>query len=294
MRHMLISIMQQIAQDKDIITIRNEKSFDRFSRTTSISDVPVCVFVGSEKYIKTIPDNATMVITTASIADMIENDSFGVCVSNDPKATYFRLFQIAAEMNTDIKEKTVIGSNCSIGDNVRISEWNVKIGNHVTIEDFVTIYDNVEIGDGCIIRSGARLGVQDYNYFRDDNSLTHLQHYGKLILEKNVEVGFNSVAGKALYPGDKTIIGEGTQIANGCSIGHDCLIGKRVMIYAGTIVAGFVEIGDDTHITLHSTIKNGLKIGKNVTVNMGSVVIRDIEDGETVFGNPAKKLLMPK
>jgi UDP-3-O-[3-hydroxymyristoyl] glucosamine N-acyltransferase LpxD len=291
---MLISDIQKVACDEDIFEIRDEKEFDRFSRTTSFSNVPVCVYIGSERYIRTIPDNATMVITSKEIAEKIENDSYGLCISNDPKASYFRLFKAAAQVDTLEKNSTVIGDNCQIGKNVSISEWNVKIGNNVVIEDFVTIYENVEIGNDCIIRSGAKLGVQDYNYFRDKGDLIHLPHYGSLVLEANVEVGFNSVVGKSLYPGDKTIIGYGSKLANCCAVGHDCKLGKRVMIYAGTMLAGFVEVGDDTHITLNSTIKNGIRIGKNVTVNMGSVVIRDINDGEVVFGNPAKKIIAPR
>lgn len=291
---MLLSDIQKIANDKDIVEIQDEKEFQRFSRTTSSSDVPVCVFVGAERYIKTIPSNAMMVITNNEIAEIIKSNSYGICVSNNPKSTYFRLFIASAEISEPEKSKTVVGENCSIGKYVSISEYNVKIGNNVTIEDFVTIYDNVVIGDNCVIRSGSRVGVQDYNYFCDTDSLVHLPHYGWLIIENDVEIGFNAVVGKSLYPGDTTIIGEGTKLANCCAVGHDCKIGKRVMIYAGTMLAGFVEIGDDTHITLNSTIKNGIKIGKNVTVNMGSVVIRDIKDNETVFGNPAKRLVTPK
>lgn len=291
---MLISEIQKIAKDCDIVDIINEKSFQRFSRTTSVSDLPVCVFVGSESYIKTIPNNSTMVITNAKIAKVLELSQYGLCISNNPKATFFRLFTAASETGKKENKDTTIGKNCSIGKYTNVCKWNVKIGNNVIIEDFATIYENVEIGDNCVIRSGARLGVQDYNYFDDSESLIHLPHYGKLILENDVEVGFNAVVGKSLYPGDETVIGEGTKLANCCAVGHDCRIGKRVMIYAGTMIAGFVEVGDGTHITLNSTIKNGLRIGKNVTVNMGSVVIRDINDGETVFGNPAKKIITPR
>jgi serine acetyltransferase len=37
-------------------------------------------------------------------------------------------------------------------------------------------------------------------------------------------------------------------------------------------------------------IKNKVKIGNNVTVGMGAVVLKDIPDGETWIGNPARKL----
>lgn len=290
---MLLSEILKSYPDSDVISISNEKEFERFSRTTSVTDVPVCVFVGSEHYVSTIPENATMVITTEELAGKIDN-KFGVCISKNPKSTYFRFFSNAYNCTSQKQMETIIDENAKIGKFVSIAEYNVKIGKNVIIEDFATIYENVEIGDNCIIRSGVKLGIQDYNYFDDNGSLIHLPHYGKLIIEDNVEVGFNSVVGKALYPGDVTIIGEGSKLANCCAVGHDCKVGKNVMIYAGTMIAGFVEIGEGTHITLNSTVKNGIKIGKNVQVNMGSVVIYDIPDDQTVFGNPARRVLAPR
>ena len=290
---MLLSEIIRQNPDEDVISFLDEKSFDRFSRTTSVTEGNVCVFVGSKQYIKTIPTNTTMVITTEEIAHELASKEYGLCITKNPKATFFRAFIAAASTITEDRIKTTIGINCDIGKTVSISETNVKIGNNVIIEDFVTIYDNVEIGDNCIIRSGARIGVQDYNYFKDRERLIHLPHYGKLIIQDDVEIGFNTVVGKSLYPGDTTVVGQGTKIANECGIGHDCKIGKNVMIYAGTMLAGFVEIGDNTHITLNSTIKNSLKIGHNVQVDMASAVVRDIPDGHTVFGNPARRVIAP-
>ena len=39
-----------------------------------------------------------------------------------------------------------------------------------------------------------------------------------------------------------------------------------------------------------AVIKAGVTIGKNAIVGMGAVVLKDVLDGETVVGNPAKKL----
>jgi len=291
---MLLSELLKIHPDTDVISIINENNFDRFSRTTSNSDGAICVYVASPQYIKTIPDNATMVIVAEDIYNELNNEKYGVCISKKPKATYFRAFVAAATSIKSEAKPTIIGNNCEISNFVSISKTNVTIGNNVKIEDFVTIYDNVVIGDNCVIRSGARIGVQDYNFFEDEDKLVHLPHYGALIIMDDVEIGFNTVVGKSLYPGDTTVIGKGTKIANGCGIGHDCKIGENVMIYAGTMLAGFVEIGDNTHITLNATIKNAIKIGSNVQVDMGSVVLRSVSDGEKVFGNPARRVVSPK
>lgn len=290
---MLLSEMQLMCHDSDVVKIINEKQFDRFSRITSTTNEKACVYIVSEQYIPMIPDNVTMVITTTDIADKLKADCYGICISNNPKATYFRFFSKVTSFLEKKEIFTSIGEGCIISKHVYINNTNVEIGNNVIIEDFVTIYDNVKIGDNCVIRSGVKLGVQDYNYFRDGNQWIHLPHYGKLIIENNVEIGFNSVVGKSLYPGDSTVIGEGSKLANCCAIGHDCSMGKKVMVYAGAVIGGWVQIGDESHIKMSATIRNGIKIGKNVQVDMGAVVTRDLSDNQEVFGNPARRIIIP-
>lgn len=291
---MLLSELQSITKDKEVVEIVNEHAFERFSRTTSKIDVPCCVYIASEKYRNTIPDCASMIITSNEIANNLVNDNRGICISNNPKATYFRYFISASEMIKKIAGTTKIGQNCTIGEHSYISKKGVHIGNNVTIEDFVTIYENVTIGDNCIIRSGARVGVQDFNYFTDETGLIHLPHYGDLTIEDDVEIGFNTVVGRSLYPGDHTIIGRGSKLANQCGIGHDCIFGERVMIYANVMIGGYCMLGNDTHVAINACVRNGVKIGKNVQVDMGSVVIRDIPDNYKVFGNPARRIISPE
>jgi acetyltransferase-like isoleucine patch superfamily enzyme len=59
---------------------------------------------------------------------------------------------------------------------------------------------------------------------------------------------------------------------------------------AGTVIGGSTEIGDNCYLGIGCMIKNKVKIGNNVTVGMGAVVLKDIPDGETWIGNPARKL----
>jgi UDP-3-O-[3-hydroxymyristoyl] glucosamine N-acyltransferase len=87
-----------------------------------------------------------------------------------------------------------------------------------------------------------------------------------------------------------TIIEDGVKIDNLVHIAHNVKIGKNTMVVAGTVVCGSVEIGDNCFIGANSVIRQHLKIGNNVTIGMGSVVTKDIPDGETWAGNPAKKL----
>ncbi len=289
---MKLSVIIEQIQDNCVEEIINEQSFDRFSRTTSNFDGKVCVYISERKFISTIPLNASMIITSRELLKDIPDGNYGFCISKHPKATYFKCFSCSS--NYDNPFSTVVGKDCSISSKAYIEDNNIIIGDNVVIEDFVSIYEGTEIGDNCIIRSGTRLGIQDYNFYEDEGELQHLKHFGKLKLGKNVEIGYNSIVGKALYPGESTVIGDGTKTGGLCSIGHDSIIGKNVQIFAGTILAGFTVVGDNAKLRIGSIIKNGITINNHSQVDMGAVVIHTVEEKSSVFGVPAKKVLSPR
>lgn len=85
-------------------------------------------------------------------------------------------------------------------------------------------------------------------------------------------------------------IGEGVIINTSASIDHDCLISDYVHVSPGAHLGGEVFVGDRSWIGIGASVKNGVRIGKDVTVGAGAVVIKDIPDGHTVVGNPARRL----
>ena len=84
------------------------------------------------------------------------------------------------------------------------------------------------------------------------------------------------------------IIGENTIINTGAIVDHDCKIGRNVHICPGAVMSGGVIVNDESFIGAGSTIIQGIEIGKCVTVAAGSVVVKDVPDGHTVKGVPAK------
>lgn len=76
---------------------------------------------------------------------------------------------------------------------------------------------------------------------------------------------------------------------------HDCLIGDYVTFAPGVRCNGNVHIGDGAYVGAGAIIRQGapgepLRIGAGAVVGMGAVVTRDVPEGATVVGNPARPL----
>lgn len=71
---------------------------------------------------------------------------------------------------------------------------------------------------------------------------------------------------------------------------HDCVIGDFVTFAPGVHCNGNVLIGDYAYIGSGAVIKQGLTIGRGATVGMGAIVTKDVPEGVTVVGNPARIL----
>lgn len=102
-----------------------------------------------------------------------------------------------------------------------------------------------------------------------------------------------------IWIGPRVKAGPGLFLAHsrGLVVNPETILGKNVTILQGVTLGGpGIIIGDNVTISANATIISrrhkgtGLKVGNNVTIGAGAVVICDVNDGDTVVGNPARKI----
>lgn len=109
-------------------------------------------------------------------------------------------------------------------------------------------------------------------------------------IPKNFQIGEGCIICRDAILSCDLKIGNFDTIQSLVILGHDVVIGDFCQINSFSFMGGFVKIGNYVTINPNSTIIPHIKIHNNATIGAGSVVIKDVKQGISVFGNPAKKI----
>ena len=153
-------------------------------------------------------------------------------------------------------------------DSARRAIVNVLMGKNVRISNFVNLYgcsigDNTKIGSFVEIQKGSSVGA-------------------------NCKISSHSFVCEGVTIGDEVFIGHNVSFINDKFPRSTNPDGSMQTEADWKLERTYVKRG--ASIGTSATILCGITIGERAIIGAGSVVTRDVADGETVVGNPARPL----
>jgi len=198
----------------------------------------------------------------------------------------------------EIHKTAVVSKSARLGRNVLVGAHSV-IGPDVEIDDNTKIYNNVvihgpvSIGKFCVIKDGAVIGSEGWNFIEDEEgNLFHPPQLGNILIEDRVWIGSNSSIERAMV--EQTKISANVRIDDLVHIGAGSQIGEKSELMAGLVLATHVIIGKNVKIAPHAVIRENIHIADDVIVGQGAVVVKDLAAGNVYVGNPARLLRKAK
>src|ERR1044072_5485705 len=190
-------------------------------------------------------------------------------------------------------EADSIGANSSIGE-FAVLRAGAVLGEDVTIHPHVVIEPGVEIGNGVEVLPGTYLGRTPRatrGIARQPTFSPRLQVGegcligAQLSLDRDVRVGAGVRVMHKPHLTGHTRIGDGAFIGPLVSSVNDNAMGRGG--YREERVQGPV-IGEGAMIGGGAALLPGVSVGSAATFAAGAVVTKDVEDGTTVMGVPAR------
>lgn len=242
------------------------------------------VFVDNEKYYQKALNSAATTILIDKEVDCPEGKS--LIISENPfrdfnKLTlHFSPVERWSNKNQEIHESAMIFPNVTLGD-------SVKIGANSILYPGVVVYSNTTIGENVIIHANTTIGGDAFYFQTKEMKHNKLHSCGSVIIENEVEIGASCSIDRGVS--GVTKIGEGTKIDAQVHIGHDTIIGKNCRFAAQVGIAGCVTVEDNVTLWGQVGIPANLTLRKNSTALGQAGILKNMEEGKTYLGSPAKE-----
>jgi UDP-3-O-[3-hydroxymyristoyl] glucosamine N-acyltransferase len=236
-------------------------------------------------------------------------------VSKNPYTTFARMAQHFAKASSPsypsgihpsaaIDATAIVPASCHIGPFVHIGA-GVKLGERVAIlgntsiakgsaiasdtliYPSVSIYYNTQIGERCIIHSGAVIGADGFGFAPDFSATggewVKIPQTGSVIVGNDVEIGASTTIDRGAM--SDTVIGSGTKIDNQVQIAHNVVIGSCCVVAGCAAISGSTKIGNFCIIGGAANFAGHLTIADRTTVSGNTSIIRSItEPGQHFTG----------
>jgi UDP-3-O-[3-hydroxymyristoyl] glucosamine N-acyltransferase len=208
-------------------------------------------------------------------------------VADDPYLYFAKLTQLwrkslsgsKVPSGSNIHPTAVVDPTAQVHPSARVGplcilEAGTKIGAHTWLKSRVTLGEDCEIGDRCILHSGVVVGADGFGFANNQGRWEKIEQLGAVRIGDDVEIGANSCIDRGAL--QDTIICDGVKLDNLVQIGHNVYIGRHTAMAGCVGVAGSATIGEHCTIGGGAVILGHLTLCDGVNVSAATVVTRSI------------------
>lgn len=162
-----------------------------------------------------------------------------------------------------------------------------RLGVGVSIGAFASVEGDVELGDHCVVASGAvvKSGVKAgcHNEFGEHSVIGGApQHAGRPQHTGRVVIGDNNVfreyvtIHRALKPETATTVGHGNYVMANGHFGHDSTVGDNAIFANGAMLGGHVAVSDRAFVSGAVAVHQFCRVGRLAMVGGHARVVQDV------------------
>jgi len=181
---------------------------------------------------------------------------------------------VEIEQGCRIEAHCVVGRACRIGPRTRLYPH-------------VVLYSDTVLGADVIVHSGARLGADGFGFTFVDGAHRKMPQVGRCVIGDDVEIGANATIDRGSL-GD-TVVGRGVKLDNLVHIAHNVRVGAFTLLAALVGISGSTRVGEGVWMGGQVGVSNHLRIGNGARLAIASKLMKDVPDGETMSGHPARR-----
>ena len=162
-----------------------------------------------------------------------------------------------------------------------------RLGVGVSIGAFASVEADVELGDHCVVASGAvvKSGVKAgrQNEFCEHAVIggapQHAgrpQHIGRVVIGDNNVFREYVTIHRALKPETATTVGDGNYVMASAHFGHDSTVGNNAIVANGALLGGHVSVADRAFVSGAVAVHQFCRVGRLAMVGGHARVVQDV------------------
>jgi len=186
-----------------------------------------------------------------------------------------------------IEEGVQIGDGTQIGAGSYLGR-DVRIGADCVLHPRVYVGERCLLGNRVVMHPGAVVGADGFGYEMKEGRHHKVPQLGYVQIDDDAEIGANTTIDRGRFA--RTHIGEGAKIDNLVMIAHNCVVGPHSVIVAQSGLSGSTTTGHHVTIAGHVGTVGHIHIGSGAILTAKSGVTKDVPEGQTWRGAPARPI----